>query len=143
MRRLPRISSEDMVAWINTTGNDVRSWTLKPGAPERIVDAFPELVEAMLEPDSLPAETPKFDGAMPDTVDMANPSTLFVRIWQLARDARNQYDEAVAIGLDKPLDARLEAHAKELELLRDQIHNALLTDEDKANGASPRSERSN
>ncbi len=132
-----------MVAWINMPYDDIRSWTLKPGAPERVVDAFPELVEAMLDPDSLPAETPKFDDTMPDTVDMSNPSTLFVRVWLLAREARRHFDEAVAIGLDKQIAERLEAHARDLELLRDQIHDALLTDEDKANGAIPRSKRSN
>ncbi len=40
-----------------------------------------------------------------------------------------------------PLAREIEEFTKHLETLRDQLHDAMLTDEDKANGAVPRSER--
>ena len=135
MIQLPQISSQDISMWVNRTDHDVRTWKLRAGAPKHMVDAFPEYIQAMLTPDSLPAETPKYDATMPKEVDMSNPSILMVRTWQLARDARRLFDEVLAIDLDNPLALRLEAHAQELELLHNQIHDALLTDEDRANGA--------
>lgn len=128
------ISTDDFVTWINKPNDDTRTWTLKPGAPRHVVDAFPEIVAISLVPDVRPSKARRFDEDMPSSVDMANPSTLFVRIWQLAGNAGNLRDEAIAIGLDKPLASHLAAHAEELELLRDQVHDALLTGDDRTNG---------
>jgi len=58
---------------------------------------------------------------------------------ELVRNGRDL--SAAAMPIDKELAGKIESHTKALELLRDQIHESLLTDKDKVNGAVPRSER--
>ena len=58
---------------------------------------------------------------------------------ELVRNARDL--SAAAMPIDTVLAGNIESHTKELELLRDQLHDAMLTDEDKATGAVSRLSR--
>jgi hypothetical protein len=130
------ISDKEIEEWLTNTENfDPRTWTLKPGAPKKIVDLFPDYVDYCLTTGQDKEEFPE------SIVDYSNPSTLLVSVWQLARDARILVDVGIAANVIRNYVDKLEAHARELESLRDKIHDALLTDNDKANGAVPRSER--
>lgn len=128
------VSHHEIAAWLSWPDNDPLTWTLKPGAPRKIVDIFPEYVDFMLGPDRNSARM-ESDSAAPAEVDYANSSILFVRVWQLARNAHRLLDEAAAADLDKPLVAQLDDHAKDLARLRDQIRDALLDVDDRDAGA--------
>lgn len=143
MKLLPEgISKEDVDRWVNRPTRDARTWTLKPGAPRNIVDAFPELIDYFVTPDFQPSETARYDADdVRGLVNMADPSVLMVRLWQLARDTRTLVEVAPLYTADRGLVGKIEELVKEIEGLRDQIHDALLTDEDKANGSVPRAQR--
>jgi hypothetical protein len=59
----------------------------------------------------------------------------------LSVQAQHLYDEAVAAGLDSPLVDHLKTHSELMRKVTDDFHDALLTDEDKQQGAVPRANR--
>src|ERR1700728_4555951 len=98
------LSDKEIEEWLTNTDNfDPRTWTLKPGAPKEIVDLFPDYVDFCLT-------TGQAKGEFPDSIiDYSNPSTLFVSVWQRARDARALADVGVAKGIDTAYVERIEA----------------------------------
>jgi hypothetical protein len=129
-----RLSFKEIDSWIDGDSFDPRTWKLKPGAPKKIVDIFPAYIDFGIN-------TGEGEKAHEDSkIDYSDASTLFVYVWQLARDARSLVDAGIASNVDRSYVGKLEGHAKQLEELRDSIHDALLTKEDRANGAVARLE---
>jgi hypothetical protein len=130
------LSFPEIDAWINHPTFDPRTWTLKPGAPKNIVDIFPDYIDFSLNTGQ--GEKDHAD----EQIDYSDASTLFVYVWQLARDARRLVDLGVTSNVNRDYVSKLDEQVKALEELRDHIHDSLLSEEDRANGAVPRLESS-
>lgn len=129
------LTGKDIEAWlVNVDNFDPRTWKLKPGAPKKIVDIFPAYIDFSVTT----GDGEKIHGD--SKIDYSDSSTFFVYIWQLARDARNLVDVGIASNLNRDYVKKVEEQAKALEQLRDHVHDSLLTEEDRANGAVPRLE---
>jgi hypothetical protein len=126
------LSLDDIDEWIRKPFFDPRSWVLVQGAPRAVVEIFPEYVGFMARPGS------DMDEPGSVVIDVADPSIQFVRLWELAGRARSLVDVGNARNVDRDYVEHIGSLAEELELLRDQIRDALLTDQDRADGAAPR-----
>jgi hypothetical protein len=137
------LSFKEIDSWINGDSFNPRAWTLKTGAPKVIVDLFPDYVDWSLRTGQDWSRKPGEEKQpySESETDYTNASTLFVFVWQLARQARSLVDAGIASNIDRNYVDRIVAHAKDLEHLNNQIHDSLLTEQDKANGAVSRQDR--